>query len=125
MKTILFIEDESALQKVLGDMLDRSMFEVIPALNGEIGLRLAKEKIPDLVLLDLTLPKINGIEVLRELKKNEATKSIPVIVLTNSEDMQNIQKAVELGATTYLVKSNYKLEDVVERIKQCTLNPSN
>ncbi|MBI2121353.1 MAG: response regulator, partial [Candidatus Wildermuthbacteria bacterium] len=107
MKKILFVEDESALQKTLGDALIREGYEVISVLDGEIGLRLAAEKMPDLILLDLVLPKLNGFEVLAELKKNPATVSIPVIVLTNLENMEDIQRVLELGARTYLVKSNY------------------
>ncbi|MBI1984843.1 MAG: response regulator [Candidatus Wildermuthbacteria bacterium] len=118
MKTILFIEDEAALQKTLGDALRQDGFEILSALDGEIGMRLAKEKKPDLVLLDLMLPKQNGFEVLRDLKAGEGTSRIPVIVLTNLEEMQDVQKVLELGATTYLVKSNYSLEDVVRKIKE-------
>lgn len=87
------------------------------ALDGEIGIRLAKEKKPDLVLLDLVIPKINGLEVLKALKEDAQTKTIPVIVLTNLEGVDIVDKALELGATTYLVKSVYTLEEIVEKIK--------
>ncbi|MDO8577308.1 MAG: response regulator [Candidatus Wildermuthbacteria bacterium] len=117
MKTILVVEDESALQKALSDVLAQEGFGVISALDGEAGLRLAQEKKPGLILLDLILPKMNGLEVLEALKKDGATKQIPVIVLTNLEDMKNIQKAVDLGATTYLVKANYSLEEVLEKVR--------
>jgi len=118
MKTILFIEDESAIQKTLASALEKQGFEIISALNGEIGLRMAREKQPDLVLLDLILPKMNGFEVLGKLKETEETKSIPVIVLTNLEQIEDIQKAIALGATTYLVKSNYNLDEVVSMVKK-------
>lgn len=118
MKKIIFIEDEAALQKTLGDVLAQEGFEVVPALDGETGLRLAVEQKPDLILLDLVLPKASGFEVLQTLKAKEETKDIPVIVLTNLEEMQDVQKVLELGATTYLVKSNYRLEDVVHKVKQ-------
>lgn len=117
MKTILLIEDEGALQKTLGDVLSQEGYEVLAALDGEVGTRLAKEKTPDLILLDLVLPKMMGVEVLEHLRGDEKTKDIPVIVLTNSEDIQDIQRVMDLGATTYLVKSNYELQDVVKRIK--------
>ena len=117
MKKILFIEDEASLQKAVGDVLTEEEFEVISALDGEVGLRLAKDQKPDLILLDLVMPKMNGIEVLKRLKEFEETKDIPVIVLTNSEEMEHIQQAIDLGATTYLVKINYKLDEVVEKIK--------
>ena len=118
MKTIVFIEDESAIQKTLSSALEKEGFEIISATDGELGLRFAKEKRPDLILLDLILPKMNGFEVLTQLKAMDETKLIPVIILTNLEQIENIQKAIALGATTYLVKSNYNLEEVVAMIKK-------
>jgi len=118
MKTILFIEDESALQKTFGEVLKQEGYEMISALDGEIGLRLAEAKKPDLILLDLILPKIHGFDVLKKLKQAEGAKHIPVIVLTNLEGMRDVDMALELGATTYLVKAQYSLEEVVEKIKK-------
>ena len=118
MKKILFIEDESALQETFKDFLDQEGYQMVSALDGEIGLRLAKIEKPDLILLDLILPKKDGFEVLEELKKEEGTKDIPVIVLTHLEEMEDVQKAIELGARDYLVKANYSLKDVVEKIKK-------
>lgn len=117
-KVILFIEDESALQKTFGDILRQEGYEMISALDGEIGLRLAKDKKPDLILLDLILPKVNGFEVLKKIKEDKETKDIPVIVLTNLEGIGDVEKAIELGATTYLVKASYSLEEVVQKIKK-------
>ena len=116
-RIILFIEDESALQKTLGEVLRENNYEVISALDGELGLKLAKKKKPDLILLDLILPKLSGFEVLKQLKKDKETKDIPVIVLTNLEGVGDVEKAMELGATTYLVKANYSLEEVVDKVK--------
>jgi DNA-binding response OmpR family regulator len=118
MKKILFIEDESALQKTFGEILSQEGYKMISALDGEIGLRLAKSQRPDLILLDLILPKVHGLEVLRKLKEGLATKDIPIIVLTNLEGIGDVDKAIELGATTYLVKAQYSLEEVVEKIKK-------
>ncbi|MDP2663900.1 MAG: response regulator [bacterium] len=118
MKTILFIEDESALQKTFSEVLDQEGYKVISALDGELGLKLAKEKKPDLILLDLILPKVHGFEVLKGLKGDEATRDIPVIVLTNLEGVGDVEKALELGATTYLVKATYSLEEVIGKIKK-------
>jgi len=117
-KKILFIEDESALQKSFSDMLSEKNYKIVSALDGEDGLRLAKSENPDLILLDLRLPKKDGFEVLELLKKDEATKRIPVIILTNLERAEDVQRALSLGATTYLVKSNYKLEEVTEMIEK-------
>jgi len=116
-KKILFIEDESALQKTLGEALRQEGHEVISALDGETGLRLAKSEKPDLVLLDLVLPRIHGFEVLKELKEGEETKTMPIIVLTNLEGIGDVDKALELGATTYLVKTQYSLDEVLEKIR--------
>ena len=118
MKKILFIEDESALQKAVSDFLNQEDFKVVSALDGETGLRMAKSEAPDLILLDLILPKLNGFEVLKELSVDEKTKKIPVIVLTNLEGVEDIKKALELGATTYLIKEDHRLEEVAEKIKK-------
>ena len=118
MKKILIIEDESALQKTLGEILSQEGYEVLSALNGEIGLKLAQSKKPDLILLDLILPKIHGFDVLKKIKDNPETREIPVIVLTNLESIEDIKKAMELGATTYLVKANYSLEELTIKINQ-------
>ncbi len=118
MKKILFIEDEEALQKTLGEVLKQEGYEIIPALDGEAGLNLLKSEKPDLILLDLVMPKMDGFEVLKRLKADEETKDIPVIVLTNLEGIGDVGKAIELGATTYLVKAQYSLEEVVEKVKK-------
>jgi len=118
MKKILFIEDEQTLQKTLGDFLEREEYKAISALDGEIGLKLARIEKPDLILLDLVLPKMHGLDVLKALKEDPATRRIPVIILTNMEGIEEINKAIELGATTYLVKTSYKLEEVVKKIKK-------
>lgn len=118
MKKILFVEDESALQRAVTQILGEGGYQVLSALDGDAGVTLAKQELPDLILLDLILPKMDGFKVLEELKKEPATQKIPIIILTNLEGSQDVEKALALGATTYLVKTNYKLEEVMERIKQ-------
>ena len=117
MKKILFVEDEEALQRAMGDALEKAGYKLIKALDGEIGVSAALKEQPDLILLDLILPKKNGFEVLGELKKDPATKNIPVIVLTNLEGSSDVERALSLGATTYLVKANYNLSDVLGKIE--------
>ena len=117
MKKILFVEDEPSLQKAVNEVLTQEGFEVMTASDGEEGLEMIKQE-PDLVLLDLILPKKDGFQVLKEMKEDEKTKDIPVIVLTNLEGTGDVEKALELGATTYLVKANYELEDVLAKIKE-------
>ena len=118
MATVLFIEDEPTLQKALGDLLESEGFKVISAMDGAKGVELAKEKGADLILLDLVLPKKHGLEVLQELKEGENTKDIPVIVLTNVEELEDIDKAIKLGARTYLVKTDFTLKEVFEKVKE-------
>jgi len=122
MKKILFIEDEAAIQKTLGESLRKRGYEVQSALDGEIGLRMAKQGNPDLILLDLILPKKHGLEVLEELRKDDNTKDTPVIILTNLENVGEVEKAIELGATTYLVKANYSLDEVIKKKKKTLEN---
>ncbi|MDD4625008.1 MAG: response regulator [Candidatus Paceibacterota bacterium] len=118
MKKILFIEDEEALQKTLSEVLTQEDFKVISSLDGETGLELAKKEKPDLVLLDLILPKMNGFDVLASLKSCEETKEIPVVVMTNLENLENVERAIEAGATTYLCKAQYSLTEILEKIKR-------
>jgi len=118
MKKILFVEDETAIQKTLGESLRNKGYDVQSALDGEIALKLVKNEKPDLILLDIILPKKNGLEVLEELRKDKSTKDIPVIILTNLENIGEVERAIELGATTYLVKANYSLDEVIEKVKK-------
>jgi len=117
-KKILFVEDEPNLQKAVGELLKQENFQVFGALDGNEGLEIAKKENPDLILLDLILPKKDGFEVLKELKADEKTKDIPVIILTNLEGSGDVEKALDLGATTYLVKANYELDDILKTIKE-------
>jgi len=112
MKKILFVEDEQALQRTISEALHREGFEVLNAIDGDSGARLAKTEKPDMILLDLILPRRSGFDVLKELKED-----IPVIVLTNLESPADVDRAIELGATTYLVKANYDLSDIVKKVK--------
>jgi len=117
MKKILFVEDEADFQKIVGEALTREGFEVLAATDGEVGVAKAQREHPDLILLDLILPKKDGFEVLKELKEDSTTRDIPTIVLTNLETAKDVERILELGATTYLVKANYKLHEVVAKIK--------
>jgi len=118
MKTVLFIDDEADLQRTLGEFLKQEGYNVLSALDGENGLGLAKKQNPDLILLDLIMPKMNGFETLAALKSDPGTKSIPVIILTNLEDINDIDRAIEAGADSYLLKSHYSPDEVIEKINQ-------
>jgi len=117
-KKILVIEDEATLQKALNDILVQEEYEVFSALDGLSGVEIAGKEKPDLILLDIILPKMDGFEVLKRLKEEGETSNIPVIILTNLNDIDDIQKALDLGATTYLVKADFHLEDVLKKIKE-------
>jgi DNA-binding response OmpR family regulator len=117
-KKILIIEDDNILQKALQEFLIGENFEVFSALDGEEGVKMTKENNPDLILLDIILPRKDGYEVIKDLKADEAVKNIPIVLLTNLGSLNDVEKALELGATTYLIKADYKLEEVVKKIKE-------
>lgn len=117
-KKILIVEDEASLQNAMKEFLSAEGFAAFCASDGDAAVRMAKAERPDLILLDIILPKKNGYEVLDELKGDAATKNIPVILLTNLEGVEDVEKAFAKGISTYLVKSNYKLEEVVQKIKE-------
>ena len=117
-KRIILVEDEPALQKSLGTFLRQEGYEVFSALNGEDGLKFSRNKAPDLILLDLILPKMDGFEVLQKLQEDKATKKIPVIVLTNLERMKDVDHAMVAGARSYLIKTNYNLRELVVKIEE-------
>lgn len=116
-KKILIIEDDSVLQKALQEYLVGEGFEIESALDGEEGIKRAKNNNYDIILLDIILPKVDGYEVLRELKSFEKTQKIPIVLLTNLGSLNDVEKALEMGATTYLIKADYKLEEVAKKIK--------
>lgn len=116
MKKVLLIEDEQLLLDLYTEAFENESFELITAQDGDSGLKLAS-KLPDLILLDILLPGINGFDVLRKLKTNPNTRDIPVIVLTNlgSEQTDNDKKlALSLGAVDYLVKSYHTPEEIAQ-----------
>lgn len=116
-KKILIIEDDRSLQNALVEIINQEGFESESAFDGEEGLAKIRSYAPDLILLDIILPKKDGFEVLAEIKKDEALKKIPILILTNLEEMDNVQKALDLGATNYMVKSDFSLKDVMEKIR--------
>jgi DNA-binding response OmpR family regulator len=117
-KKILMIEDDRFLRKVYKDKLKREGFEFSEATTGEEGLNKAIFEKPDLILLDLILPRKSGFDLLIELKKNPETEKIPIIVLSNLGQESDIKKGLSLGASDYLVKTEISLSEVVEKIKE-------
>lgn len=117
-KRVLIIEDDLTLRNVLAEFLGSEGFLVGVASDGEEGVNMIKSYNPDIVLLDIILPKKNGFEVLKEVKNSEGKLSVPFVLLTNLGSLDDIEKALELGATTYLVKGDYQVKEIVEKVKE-------
>ena len=115
---ILMIEEDRFLRKIYKNKLSASGFEFSEATNGEEGLNKILAEKPDLVILDIILPRKNGFDVLFEMKRNKNTKFIPVIILSNLGQDVDIQKGLSLGAQEYLVKTDTTLSEVVEKVKE-------
>lgn len=115
---ILLVEDDAVLAKVLYEELTEADFEVFQAYDGEAGLKLVLEKNPDLVLLDVLLPKKNGFEVLEAMKGSPEANRIPVIILTMLGSDEDIKKGLRLGANDYIVKSQHALPEIVDAVKE-------
>ena len=115
---VLMIEDDKFLRKIYKNKLSKSGFEFVEAINGIEGLNKVLSEKPDLVLLDLILPRKNGFDVLIEMKRNRATKKIPVIILSNLGQESDIQRGLSLGAQDYLVKTDISLSEVVNKVKE-------
>lgn len=122
-KKILIIEDDNILRKAIKHSLRDAGFDVLSAVDGEDGFRQIKSKEPDLVLLDLILPNMQGEQVLKKMKENSLIKKIPVIVLSCKSEQANIANCLDsLGANGYLIKSHYSLSDIVDKINK-TIRP--
>ncbi|OHA08400.1 MAG: hypothetical protein A3A44_00150 [Candidatus Sungbacteria bacterium RIFCSPLOWO2_01_FULL_60_25] len=117
MAKIVFIEDEPALQKSLGEFLRSQGHEVYSALNGEEGLTMVRTYHPDLALIDIVLPRMDGLEVLRTMRSDPVLRNIAAVMLTNSESSDAVEEAVALGAKAYLIKTSYTLAEVSEKLK--------
>jgi len=114
----LIIEDEEQLQQILSEKLAQEGFEIVKAYDGDEGVKLALSGHPDLILLDLLMPKVDGIVVLEKIRADAWGKNVPVLVLTNLSDVSKMESAVHLQVSGYLVKSDWKLEDVVAKIRE-------
>jgi len=115
-KRILLVEDDRFLRRACEASLRQRGFTVIAAVDGEEGLRMARTESPDLILLDLLMPRMPGVEVLRALKADPATKAIPVLILSNSSREQDVAEVISLGAVDYWVKANLSLKELGERL---------
>ena len=119
-KRILLVEDEDLLIEVLEKRLLKEGYEVVIARDGEEGLSKMREMDPkpDLILLDIIMPKKDGYEVMEEMKKDENLKNIPVMVISNSGQPVELDKAKELGAKDWIIKTDFNPDEVVEKVKR-------
>ena len=116
-KKIVILEDDLALVTSLSRALESDGFEIYSAVDGETGLRTIAEKKPDLVILDIILPRKSGFEVMEALSADKELSKIPVMVLTNLESSQDVNRMMELGAKSFLVKTNSSLDEVLIKVK--------
>jgi DNA-binding response OmpR family regulator len=115
---LLVVEDDEFLVKMYESGLIKEGFQVSTAGNGEIGLKYAEELKPDLILLDLILPKMDGFSCLEKLKENPITKRIPVIILSNLGQDSDLKRGLEMGAEDYLIKTDYTVKQVGVKAKK-------
>ncbi len=117
MKKILIIEDDKFLRELIAQKLLKEGYDISEAIDGEEGIKKAKEGKPDLVLLDLILPGIDGFEVLSQMKSDSNAASIPVIILSNLGQKEDVEKGLKLGAVDYLIKAHFTPSEIIDKIK--------
>jgi DNA-binding response OmpR family regulator len=117
-KKVLVVDDEDSIREIYRRELQTRGYTVVAAPDGEEGLLKAGEESPDIVLLDIMLPKMSGIDVLKALKENQLTKNIPVLLLTNLGEETIIKEGFELGADGYLLKVSYTPAQVVDEVSK-------
>jgi len=120
---ILIIEDEELLAKVLQEKFHKAGYQTSLVYSGDRALPEVKSFRPDIIILDLILPKKSGLEILKELKADPEIKSIPVIVLSNIEEDESIKKALSLGAVDYYVKTQHPILEVIEKVETHLIKP--
>jgi DNA-binding response OmpR family regulator len=122
-KHILVVEDEAPLRKALCDMLVKHGYRVSEAQDGEVGIAAAVDNHPDLILLDLLMPRLDGLSMLQRLRQESWGKDLPVIVLTNVNEVEKVQEAVVNKAFDFLVKTDWTLEQIAEKVREKIGNP--
>lgn len=115
-KKLLIVEDETFLLDVLKEHLSKEGFHVVTARDGEEGLGAALTEKPDLILLDIIMPRMDGMTMLRKLREDAWGKTVPIIFLTNLDATEKIAEGLQSGVFEYLVKSDWKIEDVVRKV---------
>ncbi len=115
---VLLVEDDEMLHTMYTQKFTKEGYEVLSGYNGAEGIKIAEAEKPDVILLDIIMPKMDGFVALKKLKKNDATKDIPVILLTNLGQEEDIRKGKELGAADYFIKANHTPQEVVDKAKE-------
>jgi len=116
--TVLVVEDEVPLLNALCEKFEREGLTALRAVNGEEGLQQALEKHPDLILLDLLMPRMDGMTMMGKLRQDAWGKSVPILILTNLSEAEKVDEAVRHQVFDFFVKSDWKLEDIVTKVKQ-------
>jgi DNA-binding response OmpR family regulator len=118
MVKVLVAEDDAFLSRAYIAKLEKEGFKAVLAVNGEEVMKKIKNEKPDIILLDVVMPKKNGFDVLYDLKQDANTKDVPVIILSNLGQKEDIKRGKDLGADDYLIKSDIAINDVINKIKQ-------
>jgi DNA-binding response OmpR family regulator len=121
---ILIVEDDPLMSRVYQRIFKLEGYEIVTAQDGEEGLKKATETNPVLIMLDIMMPKMNGLDILQKLKSQDSTKTIPIIMLTNLAGQEDAKKVISMGAAKYKVKSEYKPSRVTNMVKE-VLNSQN
>jgi DNA-binding response OmpR family regulator len=116
-KKILIVEDDKFLRELISRKLQQQEFSVVEAVDGTEGLQKTKEEKPDLILLDLILPGLDGFEVLTRIKQDPHLSSIPVVILSNLGQKEEVERGLKLGAIDYLVKAHFTPSEIIEKVK--------
>ncbi|MFA6096492.1 MAG: response regulator [Candidatus Paceibacterota bacterium] len=115
---VLIIEDDSYISDMYKIKLESDNFEVVIAEDGVIGLKQLEKYKPDVILLDVVMPKVDGFSVLKTIKNNSEIKNIPVVMLTNLGQKDNVERGFELGASGYIIKAHFTPSEVVKKVKE-------
>lgn len=118
MPKILIVEDDKFLRELIVRKLEKEGFEIVEAVDGENGVQKIKQERPDLVLLDLILPGIDGFEVLKKIKEDPKTSSIPIVILSNLGQREDVERGMKMGAVDYLVKAHFTPNEIIDIVKR-------
>ncbi len=119
---VLIIEDDSYISEMYRIKFESENFETVVKNDGVEGIKFMEKNIPDIILLDIVMPKMDGFSVLKTIKKNPKLDKIPVILLTNLSQKENIERGFDLGASSYIIKAHFTPSEVVEKIKEVLKN---